>query len=281
MPRRTRRKIKRRRASRRLKQRGGGGDPAAAAPELPDEIAIELATYTPYYVKSCRAKTQPTAEAAGQWVSIHRVDPHLYGAFIDNDMLPKADEIVKKVVDEKTLAGHDDGIFTYFVYLNRHAQNFVDPEAVRIGCIKIRSGLEFGTSHMNLADYLGLLGLETFGTRTAHLLFAGEFKKVGATITFNFQSGTFLQTHDTSLSPDELALTRNRRVEVMKALLGKLGLVGIFTGETLITENTPYFTDAESGDLTGIGLLINKFGTERECIAYSPPEKDDEDGDED
>jgi len=284
MARQTRKKIKRQRASRRLlrqKQKGGGGVPAAAPPDLPDEITVELDAYTPYYVKSCQAKTPPTAEAAGKWVAIHHVDPHSYGAFIDDDKLATADKIVKKVVDETTLAGHDDGIFTYFVYLNRHAQNLVDSEAVRIGCIKIRSGLEFGTSHMNLADYLGLLGPDSYGTRTAHLLFAGEFKKEGATITFNFQSGTFLQKHDDSLSPEELALTRSQRVEVMKALLGKLGLVGIFTEETFITENTPYFTEEEQDDLDEIGLLINKFGTQRECTDYSPPEKDDEDGDED
>ena len=281
MARRTRKKIKRRqalrrRASRRLlrqKQRGGGGDPPA--PELP-EIYVELDAYTPFYVKSCQAKT-----AEGKWVAIHHVDPDSYGAFIDDDMLATADEIVKKVVDETTLAGHDDGIFTYFVYLNRHAQNLVDPEAVRIGCIKIRSGLEFGTSHMNLADYLGLLSPDSFGIRIAHLLFAGEFKKVGATITFNFQSGTFLQKHDNALSPEELALTRSQRVKVMTYLLEKLGLVGIFTEESFITPETPYFTVKEREDLESIDLLINEFDTKRQCKDYSPPEEDEDEDDDD
>jgi hypothetical protein len=80
----------------RQKQKGGGGDPPAAAPpELPDEITVELDAYTPYYVKSCQAKT-----AAGKWVAIHHVDPDSYGAFIDEGKIAAADEIVKKVVDE-------------------------------------------------------------------------------------------------------------------------------------------------------------------------------------
>jgi hypothetical protein len=289
MARQTRRKIKRRQASRRRssrrasrralqqKQRGGGGEPAAAPPELPDEITVELDAYTPYYVKSCQAKT-----AEGKWVSIHHVDPDTNGAFIDDDMLATADEIVKKVVDEKELAGQSDGFFTYFVYQNQHVQNYEDPEAIRIGCIKVRSGLEFGTSHMNLADYLRLLGPESFDhTRTANLLFAGEFKKEGENITYNFLSGTFLQKHDNALSPAELALTRSQRVEVMKALLGKMGLVGIFTDESFITPETPFFTMEEKADLERIGLLINEFDTKRQCKDYSPPEEDDDEDEDD
>ena len=132
---------------------------------------------------------------------------------------------------------------------------------------------------MNLADYLGLLGPETFGNRIAHLLFAGEFKKEGATITFNFQSGTFLQKHDDSLSPKELALTRSQRVKVMTYLLEKLGLVGIFTEESFITPEMPYFTVQEREDLERIGLLINEFDTKRQCKDYSPPEEDEDEDD--
>jgi hypothetical protein len=63
----------------------------------------------------------------------------------------------------------------------------------------------------------------------------------------------------------------------MQALLEKLGLVGIFTDESFITQNTPYFTEEERYDLDRIGLLINEFDTEQKCKDYSPPEEDGED----
>lgn len=291
MARRTRRKIKRRqasrrRASRRLSQQRGGGGAAAAPPELP-EITITVNPYAPYVVKSCMAKTE-----TGKYVSIQPVDPDTKSpeAAEDPDWVAQADELLKKVVDETTLVGQSDGIFTYFVYKNKHIYLFddKDPAAndIRLGCIKVRSGLEFGTSHMNLADYLGLYSPDLYGneeSKSATLLFAGEIKKEGRSVTYNFHSGTFIADHNISLhksEPDTLKIIHGQRCDIMEALLAKYGLEAIFTDKSLFATNMPPFDEEERRDLESLGLRVKLFDDKDACDASlygSDDEEDDED----
>ena len=210
-------------------------------------------------------------EETGKYVSISPIDPDLHNPFAaDNkEWVARADALFKKVVDETTLFDQSNGIFTYFVYQNKHVYGFDDrhgdPEAVHIGCIKVRSGLEFGTTHMNLADYLGLYMDPGSERKTAMLLFAGEFKKTDASITYNFQSGTFIAAHNTLLSPEELADIRRKRCEIMETLLTKYGLVGTFTEEPFIKLGVPRFTMDERKDIERLGLKLKEFDTKREC----------------
>jgi hypothetical protein len=276
LSRRTQKRNKKRRATRR-KRRHAGPPP----PLPPDEISLELNRYTPYYLKLCSATTEE-----GKYVSIHPIDPDLYSPMDagDEDWVARADAIFKKVLDEPMLVDQSDGIFTYFVYHNYHVQtadyhSHDDPDAIRLGCIKVRSGFEFGSSHMNLAEYLGLYSPEMFGSRIARFLFAGEFKKEGRSITYNFESGTFLRNHNSPLLPDELARIRSQRVKTMEYILAKYGLVGTYAEDSFITPKTPYFTLEEREDLKSLGLELKDFDTKRDCIKYEPEDEEDEEED--
>jgi hypothetical protein len=288
MARQTRRKIKRRQASRRLsrrssrrqKQRGGGGDPPA--PELP-EITITVDPYTPYLAKPCKAMT-----AEGKWVTIVDIDPELLSLDkADNpEWVAAADKIFKKVVYETTLAGQSDGVYTYFVYKNKHAypydEEHADANVIRLGCIQVRSGLEFGTTHTNLADYLGLYISMGEKEKMATLLFAGEFKKAGTSITYNFQSGTFVAGHNTDIGRhniEKLKLIITQRCAIMESLLETYGLKGTFNPTPLIKAGEPYFTDAEKTDLESLQLEIKIFDSEKKCQNYIMGEDEDEDDD--
>lgn len=295
MARRTRRKIKRRQASRRRvsrrlsrqtsrqKQKGGGGA-AAAPPELP-EIDIMVEHYAPYLAKPCKAKT-----AEEKWVTIKDIDPELLTLddAENKEWVAAADTIFKKVVYETTLAGQSDGIFTYFVYQNKHVDpnddKHADANIIRLGCIKVRSGLEFGTTHTNLADYLGLYVPPGAKSKLATLLFAGEFKKEGTFITYNFQSGTFVAGNNTDigrLDEEKLKLIITQRCAIMDALLETYGLKGTFNRRPLITPSTPYFTDDEKLDLESLKLKLKFFDSEEKCTDYIYGRGDDDEDEDD
>jgi len=294
MARRTRRNIRRRRATRRAlrqKQRGGGAAAAPAAPPPPahpdlPEIYITVNPYAPYVVKSCMAQT-----IDGKYVSIQPVNPETKSPDAAEDLawVARADEILKKVVDETTLVDQE-GIFTYFVYKNKHIYLFDDetgdPETIHIGCIKVRSGLEFGTSHMNLADYLRLYSSDLWGdaSKTATLLFAGELKKEGRSVTYNFHSGTFIADHNISLhhsEPDTLKIIHGQRREIMESLLTKNGLDGTFTDKPIFATNMPPFGEEEQRDLESLGLTVKLFDDQDACEASLYGDEDEDEYEDD
>jgi len=227
-------------------------------------------------------------------VVLDDIDPETRSPYAVDDpvWVARADAIIKKVFNETTLADTRDGIFTYFVYKNKHSSLFDeehgDPEAIHIGCIKVRSGLEFGTAHINLADYLGLYSPDLGGDelrRSATLLFAGEMLKEGPSITYNFFSGTFIFEHNVSLSRrnlDALKRIHRQRCTIMEALLEKNGLKGTFTDTSLSDLHMPPFGAEEQRDLESLGLTVKLFDDQEKCEKYFDGDEDedeDEDGD--
>jgi hypothetical protein len=155
-----------------------------------------------------------------------------------------------RILQDEALTVQPDGIYCYIVF---------EMEGTRhIAFAHTRSGWEYGTSHVAIANALGL----------TELLFAGEFKKEGMSIKYNYLSGTFLQDHNTSKSPAELSEIKTLRESCMRELLTPIGFTpeyfefpGDATESFIKTAEMPV-TDEELEDLHALGLGF-------EAILYS------------
>lgn len=142
-------------------------------------------------------------------------------------------ELSKNIMVDSAIEKAPDGVYCYMVF----------PDGT-IAFVKVKSVLEFGTTH----------GAIVYKIKRNRISFAGEFKKAGSDIFYNFLSGTYLSDFNTDpLRKSRMPNINNARNRIMKHILGKYNLNAIPIDKTVIDANSlPLKTDEVE--------LLKKYG---------------------
>jgi hypothetical protein len=124
----------------------------------------------------------------------------------------------------------EDGIFTWMIYRK------TDSNIIQFAASKVRSMFELGTLHRSIA--------KSVGAKTIHG--AGEMKKTGKRIVYNFLSGSYvakwIDSKDRSCTMEEM---EDFLVPKFQAFFPGLELVRSSTGNTFITQTATPVTMEE------------------------------------
>lgn len=143
------------------------------------------------------------------------------------------------------LASAEDGIYCYVVYPTN-----------QIAFVKVKTAAEMGTTHNAIVYKL----------KINHISFAGEFKKVGPQVQYNFLSGTYLQYFNSNNSrKNRINTINNARRALMEDLLSKYDCKGEYVPKTFITGKVLPLTSEEIERLKKVGVKFYGFKSLKDC----------------
>jgi hypothetical protein len=152
-----------------------------------------------------------------------------------------------------------DGIYVYIIATNKTDEI---KGKYHIYSLRTLSIHEVKSKHTHLLNSVKLKkGIK-------NLYYAGEFKKKGKKVEFNFASGTYMVGHvDNILTEDDIE--RNiPHIEFVKRLFAEYGLTAKITINSLINSTNLALTMSQLNELVEYGVEVIEYDTKKECMDY-------------
>ena len=152
-----------------------------------------------------------------------------------------------------------DGTYIYIIATNEKAERNGQYHIYSLRTLSIH---EVKTKHTHLLNFLKK------NKHIKNLYYAGEFKKKGENVEFNFASGTYMVGHvDNILTQDDVE--RNiPHIEFVKGLFGKYELTAEITTDSLINSTNLPLTMSQLNELVEYGVEVIEYDTKKECLDF-------------
>lgn len=152
----------------------------------------------------------------------------------------------------------EDGCYTYVIVSMKMSETPI------LYLTKVLTLFEFGTKHQQLLRKV--LKINSVNNAKYVLYYAGEIRKSGDVIKFNFFSGTYKMKY--RISKKELPTAASFTSNLINRITGNKYKTE-FETDPLIDKDSLKLTYKDLDDLRSIGAQISQFDNERTCIRYS------------